>query len=285
MTAYVITIGTGKQHNWDIAKAHSMWATPKAYGIEAGDDLFFWQAPEGLVAHWKAAADETPVSDPSTLPWPDSADMHYTREFPMVEVATLHEPFSPWSRLRELAGTNAGPNLGVIRILDEAARDRIASLFPASDDSAVAEAVVAVEVARSHIDSEQDARVFVEASIVRRQGQPQFREQLLKAWGRRCAISGCDAEPALEAAHVRPYLGPHTNSLGNGLPLRADLHTLFDRLLITIDPDTWTVVLAPALQNTVYAELAGTRVLIPESVPQDELAQRLTAHRDQVLAG
>lgn len=284
MTAYIITIGTGRDHNWDIAKTHTMWATPKAYGIEVGDDLFFWKAPEGLIAHWRATADEATVTDPAMLPWPDSVDMNYTREFPMVEVATLDEPVIPWRRVQDLIGTKAGPNLGVIRVTDGAARDRLASLFPTSARASLTEAILRVETTRATIDSEEDARVFVEASIVRRQGQPAFRELLLKAWGRRCAITGCDAEPALEAAHVRPYLGPSTNSLGNGLPLRADIHTLFDRQLITIDPNTWTVRLAPPLQETSYSDLDGAAVSVPGGVPDDELSHGLATHRDQVLA-
>jgi hypothetical protein len=284
MTAYVITIGTGRDHNWDIAKENSIWATPKAYGIEAGDDLFFWKAPEGLIAHWRATADEAVVTDPATLPWSDSVDMNYTRRFPMVEIATLDHPINPWSRVRDLIGTKAGPNLGVIRVADPAARDRLAALFPTSVESSRAEAILSAETTRATINSDHDARVFVEASIVRRQGQPQFREELLAAWGRTFAITGCDAEPALEAAHVRPYLGPQTNSLGNGLLLRADIHTLFDRLLITIDPDTWTVRLAPPLQQTEYSELEGVTVSVPSGVPDDELAQGLATHRDQVLS-
>ena len=63
-----------------------------------------------------------------------------------------------------------------------------------------------------------DARDRVVASVVRRRGQPEFRSALLEAYGGRCAISGCDAEAALEACHIRPYMGPHTNALSNGLP-------------------------------------------------------------------
>src|SRR5262245_42509124 len=39
--------------------------------------------------------------------------------------------------------------------------------------------------------------------INERRGQPKFREKLLSAYGGRCAVTGCDAEAALEAAHIR----------------------------------------------------------------------------------
>ena len=43
--------------------------------------------------------------------------------------------------------------------------------------------------------------------------------------------------PVLEAAHVKPYSleGPH--AIDNGLLLRSDLHTLFDRGYVTVAPD------------------------------------------------
>lgn len=43
--------------------------------------------------------------------------------------------------------------------------------------------------------------------------------------------------PVLGAAHIRPFSkdGPHLPS--NGLLLRADLHTLFDRGLMTVTPE------------------------------------------------
>lgn len=73
-----------------------------------------------------------------------------------------------------------------------------------------------------------DARERVLGQIVRRRGQQEFREKLLVAYEGRCAITGCDAIEALEAAHIVPYLGTETNHVQNGLLLRADIHTLFD---------------------------------------------------------
>ncbi len=51
------------------------------------------------------------------------------------------------------------------------------------------------------------------------------------------AISGEKTLPVLEAAHIKPYSqeGPHNTS--NGLLLRKDIHTLFDRGYITVGED------------------------------------------------
>jgi len=75
-------------------------------------------------------------------------------------------------------------------------------------------------------DNEADARDRVEKSIAVRRGQPRFREDLLAAYEGKCAITGCDAVAALEAAHITPYKGDHSHHVTNGLLLRADLHTL-----------------------------------------------------------
>jgi predicted restriction endonuclease len=111
----------------------------------------------------------------------------------------------------------------------------------------------------------EDARQRVLASIVRRQGQSQFRQQLLKAYKGKCAISGNDVEQALEAAHIIPYRGLETNTTSNGLLLRADLHTLFDLNLITVDPQTMKVLVAPKLMQTQCRAFSKKEITLPES--------------------
>jgi hypothetical protein len=67
----------------------------------------------------------------------------------------------------------------------------------------------------------------------------------------------------LEAAHIRPYKGDLTNQIGNGLLLRADIHTLFDLYLITVNPDTMQIRIAPELIDTTYDELEGRHLELP----------------------
>lgn len=110
----------------------------------------------------------------------------------------------------------------------------------------------------------EDERTRVLASVVQRQGQADFRELLLRAYKCRCAISGCDVEAALQAAHIIPYAGPQSNHCWNGLLLRADLHNLFDLNLLTINPETLTVSLAPSLSGTWYGSLEGTPINVPD---------------------
>lgn len=117
--------------------------------------------------------------------------------------------------------------------------------------------------------SDTEARQKIAVSIVRRQGQSQFRQSLLKAYSCKCAITNFDAEAALEAAHIIPYIETENNNLSNGLLLRADLHTLFDLNLIVIDPKTMKVHISPVLKETEYKTIDGKEI----RVPKDEMCR------------
>ncbi|SAK87204.1 hypothetical protein AWB76_06142 [Caballeronia temeraria] len=124
----------------------------------------------------------------------------------------------------------------------------------------------------------EDARKKTFAAIVMRQGQPAFRRKLLEAYESRCALSDCPVEEVLEAAHICRYMGEDTNVVENGLLLRADLHTLYDRALIAIHPATHAVSIAPELADSEYGSFAG-RVLRPPKNPEHRpSSQALHAH-------
>jgi hypothetical protein len=132
-------------------------------------------------------------------------------------------------------------------------------------------------------DSVEDAREKVLRAIVMRRGQPEFRRQLLNAYGSRCAITGCSVPAVLDAAHIIRYQGPTTNHVKNGLLLRTDIHTLFDLGLVAVDAETMTVLLADELSNSPYGDLAGKKVRVPE---MDDFAPNRTAlDRHRKLAG
>ena len=98
-------------------------------------------------------------------------------------------------------------------------------------------------------------------------GQQRFREALLARHGEACAFTGSQPAAALEAAHLVPYSKLAEHDVKAGLLLRRDLHVLFDRHLITIDPATWSIRVAPKLMP--YPDLAileGRPVLIREEL-------------------
>jgi putative restriction endonuclease len=69
-----------------------------------------------------------------------------------------------------------------------------------------------------------------------RLGQRSFQAVVLDAYHRRCAISGTHIPPVLQAAHIRPVTVGGEHRLDNGLLLRSDVHTLFDRGYLGVDP-------------------------------------------------
>ncbi|SNR53076.1 HNH endonuclease [Hymenobacter mucosus] len=127
--------------------------------------------------------------------------------------------------------------------------------------------------------SVRDGREWVLATIVRRRGQAAFRASLIAAYSSTCPVTGCKVEALLEAAHIIPYLGTTTNHIQNGLPLRTDIHTLFDLQLLAIDPETLTVLLAPSLIGSEYGELAGRSIRLPAQAIHHPSRDALRAHR------
>jgi putative restriction endonuclease len=123
-----------------------------------------------------------------------------------------------------------------------------------------------------------DARKKTFAAIVMRQGQPAFRKKLLEAYEGRCALTDCHVEAVLEAAHICRYMGQETNVVQNGLLLRADLHTLYDRALIAIDPATHEVSVAPQLKGSEYASLAGRSLRLPSKPQSRPSSEALLTH-------
>ena len=124
-----------------------------------------------------------------------------------------------------------------------------------------------------------DARTRTVAAIICRRGQPEFRRRLLAAYGGRCAVTGCEAVEVLEAAHISPYRGPDTNSVDNGLLLRADIHTLFDLGLLAVDSATMTILVAPVLAGTTYGELSDRGLGLPSNLVEGPSSIALDAHR------
>jgi hypothetical protein len=121
----------------------------------------------------------------------------------------------------------------------------------------------------------EDARRWVDRTIVARQGAGALRLRALENFKSKCAISDCDVKEALEAAHVVPYLGQHTNDAANVLLLRAGLHTLLDRQLLQIDPERLTVSLHRSLRGTCYESIDGVRIRVPRGVSLDDLRANL----------
>lgn len=127
------------------------------------------------------------------------------------------------------------------------------------------------------LKSFEDERNRTNIEHVKRKDQQRFRDLLLDAFQGKCAISACDVERALDAAHIFPYRGPKTDCLWNGILLRLDLHRLFDSYLFTIDHQSGQVYWSPSLRSS-YGLFANTQVCFPEKPVSENRKQVLRWH-------
>ena len=118
-----------------------------------------------------------------------------------------------------------------------------------------------------------DDRELAVRTIARRRGQRAFRQRLLRAYGHRCAITGCNHPEVLEAAHIHPHKDGNSDHVTNGLLLRADIHTLFDLRWIAIEASSRKLLIHPSLAATTYRSLAGKRVAFPRN-PADRPSRK-----------
>lgn len=113
------------------------------------------------------------------------------------------------------------------------------------------------------------AQMFGDARlVVPRLGQAAFKAVIANNYGYHCAITGDKVRPVLEAAHILPVAAGGAHRPDNGLLLRSDMHTLFDRGYIAVDPKLRLVV-SPRLReefgngDALYAK-AGAEIARPE---------------------
>ena len=116
---------------------------------------------------------------------------------------------------------------------------------------------------------------FKTAEVQIRQGQPEFRLALLALYEHKCAVSGCTTRDALQAAHIKSVSDGGTHSTSNGLILRADLHNLFDRGLMTIDEKGFVHV-DSAIKDLEYQSFHGRKL---SAVLRNADMRSLMAHR------
>ena len=76
--------------------------------------------------------------------------------------------------------------------------------------------------------------------------------------------------PALDAAHIRPYVEGGTHDVSNELLLRRDIHSLFDLGYVTVTPDYHFEVSKRIRQEfengRAYYALNGNPVAVPGSI-------------------
>lgn len=93
------------------------------------------------------------------------------------------------------------------------------------------------------------------SSRKKRSGQSKLKLNLIELYNGKCAITGSSPIEVLEAAHIDTHAESGNNHSTNALLLRADIHKLFDKGLLKINPDTLEVNIDNSLKETVYYSL------------------------------
>ncbi len=102
-----------------------------------------------------------------------------------------------------------------------------------------------------------------------RPGSSTFRSLVLTEYQNTCAITRCETEKAIDIAHIVPYYGNASDHIQNALPLRTDVHRLFDSGLIRIEFDDVNKLFVSKVHETAfsdYLEFDYLAIALPENV-------------------
>ncbi|MEX0991041.1 MAG: HNH endonuclease [Actinomycetota bacterium] len=146
--------------------------------------------------------------------------------------------------------------------------------------------LLALGVAQEAAKRDSD-ELFSERWVKSRLGQGSFRTLVTEAYQRRCAVTREKILPVLQAAHIRPVTRDGRHRVDNGLLLRSDVHTLFDRGYLTVEPDHRLRVsrhLRSDFNNgDYYYELSGSQILLPDNPADRPNPEFLAWHADKVF--
>jgi putative restriction endonuclease len=128
------------------------------------------------------------------------------------------------------------------------------------------------------------ARFGQPQTVFPRLGQGAFRVIVTDVYHRQCALTNSHVLHVLDAAHIRPYAEGGSHSPTNGLLLRQDVHTLFDRGYLTVSPD-YRVEVSRRLKDEFdngkeYYALRGKTILLPGNPAFRPSTEQLVWHNE-----
>lgn len=276
MRSWIIGISGDFEQHWEIAEQEKLWDTVDFKQIRRGDRLHFWlTGKKRLLGSAVAASDMHKLRPGASRPWEDSPiDRTYKYRVDLHDFRHIIRPSPDIGELRRLIGRGDDARNWPAEILRSDGDERLLALYDTG--SSVENSLVEQWLEAMRRDERASAMQLVRL----RQGQRGFRSALINAYNGRCLVSGCATEVLLDAAHIMPYRGKHTNSTSNGLLLRTDIHTLFDAHLLAID-SKGVVRLSPTVRDDEYRRYHGKKVRRP-SIPGNAPDKRaLAAHASE----
>lgn len=130
-----------------------------------------------------------------------------------------------------------------------------------------------------------------QSMYVRIKRNPEFREMILDAYERQCAlckyqIRSGDQLVGLEAAHIKWHAAKGSDTVDNGMALCAIHHKLFDYGLFSLD-DEYQVILSDkangeGVKSWLYSK-EGQIIILPRSLKSHPATSNLEWHRGEVF--
>lgn len=114
-----------------------------------------------------------------------------------------------------------------------------------------------------------------------------FRKNVLRAYGERCAITGLrlingGGRAEVEAAHIRPVEHDGPDIVSNGLALSGTAHWMFDRGLVGLADDL--TILVSRQSNDIEAVTSminsSGKILVPDRLANRPRAEFVNWHRE-----
>lgn len=125
--------------------------------------------------------------------------------------------------------------------------------------------------------------------VVPRLGQGTFRKIVLAAYDNRCAITGERTVPVLQASHIKPFADVKGHEIQNGISLRSDIHTLFDRGYVTVTKAGVFRVSARLRDDfsngRAYYQHDGQPIRLPNNETKRPKPEYLEWHADEIFKG
>jgi putative restriction endonuclease len=120
-----------------------------------------------------------------------------------------------------------------------------------------------------------------------------FKRQVPLVYNNTCCISGLRVETTVnaslvDACHIVPFSQSHDDTISNGIALCPTLHRAFDRGLIAIKPDKYTVLVSPRLSEPVTSsysilQFAGREIARPKDQRWWPGVNNLASHLERFL--
>ena len=117
-------------------------------------------------------------------------------------------------------------------------------------------------------------------TVFARPGADKFRELVLSEYDNQCAVTGVQINAVIEVAHIVPYFGQESDQVQNAIPLRIDIHRLFDAGLIKfrVNPTLKLEVVIHDLAMDDYSEYHLKELMMPKDPLSSPSSAALAEH-------